>query len=377
MQHELAHLHRRDGLWQWIGLVTSVVWWWHPLAWKGFKALKLEAEYAADELVARQADREPDYAQALLEIARSVISPKRQAAGGAMVSGPAVGDRIKTVLTESPGKGRLNLEDRCSFLFFFVLAIVVAGFSVQSAYARYRHFQPLGKEDAFLVRETLDNLLAKHKRLRRLELVANYKEVIKYSGGVYPKSMPRLLLTEREIGLDTWTEWRVEKERYLVEGKDAGGRPLAAAWVDRNPHYPTETNIDLGFAHEYELMRLLKVLLEAGKPSSSDWSAPTFDVQSRSRMGNRTFELTVIRHRFRPMAFQAITQYIVDIDRGLLREVRIGDGRRFMDEPATLWELVEPGVSDEGIWYPRRYRFGAKSLVQNVEIKRFEVSDAP
>lgn len=378
VQHELAHLQRRDGLWQWIGLLTSAAWWWHPLAWRAFAKLKLEAEYAADELVARQTDRGPDYAQALLEISRTPVTPKGQAAGVAMVSESAVGDRIKTILTESTLKGRLGFGGKCCSVLLLLAAMVLASMSVQSASGVSRSSKPLDKGDAQLVRETLNNLLAKHERLRRLRVEAEYKEsVIKTPRVVYqtPKSMPRMLLTGVQIDLDTWTEARTEQERYLVERAAEGGRPLAAEWVEKNPLFPTGMKVDLGFRHEYELMRILKVLLEAGRPDG--WGATPYVVQLGLRKGNRTFELAVMRYRKAPILLQSYTQYIVDIDRGLLREVRMVEGDRRIEEPNLLWELVEPLESPEGIWYPRRYRVQNRWNVQEVAIKGFEVAGAP
>lgn len=379
VQHELAHLQRRDGLWQWIGLLTTAAWWWHPLAWRAFTTLKLEAEHAADELVSRQDDRGPDYAEALLEIARAVPATKRQVAGVAMVSETAVGKRIKTILTESPWKGRLNFGGKCCSLLFLVAAIALASTSVQSASGLSRSSKPLDKSDERLVRETLNNLLVKHEHLRRLHVEAEYKEsVIKTPGVVYqtPKSMPRVLLTEVKIDLDTWTETRLEQSRYLVEEKDGEGRPLETGWVDKSPLYPTGVRIDLGFRYEYELMRILKVLLEAGRPDGQ--GTTPYVIQPGTRRGNRTLELTVMRYRKAPISLQSYTQYIVDVDRGLLREVRTVEGGRRDEEPNLLWELVEPLESPQGIWYPRRYRVKSRwNVVDEVDIKRFEVVNAP
>ncbi|WP_050031198.1 M56 family metallopeptidase [Verrucomicrobium sp. BvORR034] len=378
VQHELAHLQRRDGLWQWIGLLTAAAWWWHPLAWRAFAALKLEAEYAADELVSRQADRGPDYAEALLEIARAVPSSKRQVAGVAMVSESAVGDRIKIILTESTWKGRLNFGGKCCSLLLLVAAMALASMSVQSASGLSRSSKPLDKGDAQLVREALSNLLAKHERLRRIKVEAEFKENIGWPSGVAyntPKNMPSVLLTGVKIDMDTWTEARTQQERYLVEGRAEDGRPLAAEWVEKNPHYPTGMKIDLGFRHEYELMRILKVLLEAGRPNGR--GTTPYVIQQGTRKGNRTLELTVMRYRKSPISLQSYTQYVVDIDRGLLREVRTVEGDRRNEEPNLLWELVEPLESPEGIWYPRRYRVQNRWNVQEVAIKEFEVAATP
>ena len=69
--HEIAHVARADWLMQQIGAVTSAFYWFHPLAWKAARLLKLECECACDETVVATGIAPTDYALVLLASARA------------------------------------------------------------------------------------------------------------------------------------------------------------------------------------------------------------------------------------------------------------------------------------------------------------------
>ncbi|MDX1395616.1 MAG: HEAT repeat domain-containing protein [Gemmatimonadota bacterium] len=69
--HELAHIKRRDCLVHLLAQAARAVHWLNPLAWVGTRRLRTERERACDDLVLTSGTRSADYAQLLLDVARS------------------------------------------------------------------------------------------------------------------------------------------------------------------------------------------------------------------------------------------------------------------------------------------------------------------
>jgi len=69
LRHELAHIHRRDSLAQMLSLVACALYWPNPLVWLGARALRREAEMAADDAVIVSGMTPSDYAGELLQVA--------------------------------------------------------------------------------------------------------------------------------------------------------------------------------------------------------------------------------------------------------------------------------------------------------------------
>src|SRR5260370_16847293 len=51
LMHELAHVRRRDGLTQWLGLTACAAYWFNPLAWWAASRLWSEREQACEHIV--------------------------------------------------------------------------------------------------------------------------------------------------------------------------------------------------------------------------------------------------------------------------------------------------------------------------------------
>jgi hypothetical protein len=68
--HELSHVARLDGLTQLVAGLASAVYWFHPAVWYGARRMRVEREHACDELVLSAGAPAPEYAAALLELAR-------------------------------------------------------------------------------------------------------------------------------------------------------------------------------------------------------------------------------------------------------------------------------------------------------------------
>ena len=70
--HELAHIKRWDVGFQLIGRLATAVYWFHPLAWYALHRLRAECECACDDYVVHLGARRTDYAQQLVDLARSL-----------------------------------------------------------------------------------------------------------------------------------------------------------------------------------------------------------------------------------------------------------------------------------------------------------------
>jgi VWFA-related protein len=70
--HELAHVLRHDCLVLTLASVAHALYWPHPLVWWSMRRLRSEAEHACDDRVLSAGTRGPDYADHLLDVARSL-----------------------------------------------------------------------------------------------------------------------------------------------------------------------------------------------------------------------------------------------------------------------------------------------------------------
>jgi TonB family protein len=72
LAHELAHIRRGDWLFQILAETVCALYWFHPLFWVARNRLHLESERACDDAVIRLGVEGREYAQHLLDIARSL-----------------------------------------------------------------------------------------------------------------------------------------------------------------------------------------------------------------------------------------------------------------------------------------------------------------
>jgi beta-lactamase regulating signal transducer with metallopeptidase domain/ketosteroid isomerase-like protein len=69
LAHELAHLRRRDLLWNWLPAAVHALFWFHPLVWLVGREWRLAQELACDELALRVTGAPAaDYARLLLQV---------------------------------------------------------------------------------------------------------------------------------------------------------------------------------------------------------------------------------------------------------------------------------------------------------------------
>ena len=82
--HELAHIRRGDTITHFVSRFALCLHWWNPAAWMAWRGFLKERERAADDLVLEAGARASEYANELLEVARSM--QPRHASGYAAIA---------------------------------------------------------------------------------------------------------------------------------------------------------------------------------------------------------------------------------------------------------------------------------------------------
>jgi protocatechuate 3,4-dioxygenase beta subunit len=97
--HELAHIARRDVAYQLVGRLAASLHWFHPLAWYALHRLRTEGECACDDAVVHLGARRTEYAQQLVDLARS-LGPAGSATAVAMTRKNRLERRILALFDE-------------------------------------------------------------------------------------------------------------------------------------------------------------------------------------------------------------------------------------------------------------------------------------
>ncbi len=123
--HELAHVKRLDCLAQALAWVACAIYWFNPLVWLAIKKLYAERERACDDLVVSSGSNASDYADHLLEVARSFRWPfPTSVAAVPMAKASQLEGRLLDILDD--GKKRSSL-DRLSASVTLFVAIGLVG----------------------------------------------------------------------------------------------------------------------------------------------------------------------------------------------------------------------------------------------------------
>lgn len=130
--HEMEHLRRRDWAMHLAARAVCALYWFHPLAWLAWRALRLEAERACDDAVVARADPAA-YAEQLLQLARH-LAGKPALPGLPMIGNSSLSSRIKSVLDTRQSRGRASTTA--------MVCIVIAAVVVVAALALLRPTGP-------------------------------------------------------------------------------------------------------------------------------------------------------------------------------------------------------------------------------------------
>jgi beta-lactamase regulating signal transducer with metallopeptidase domain len=119
--HELAHVRRRDSLTQSLALVASALYWPNPLVWWAARALRREAEIAADDAAIVSGIRPSAYAGELVKLA-SQFRGRPLAFSGVSMAGSALEARVKSALAPNRSRTGVTSMDAFKIAFFGIAA---------------------------------------------------------------------------------------------------------------------------------------------------------------------------------------------------------------------------------------------------------------
>ncbi|WKN45822.1 carboxypeptidase-like regulatory domain-containing protein [Tunicatimonas pelagia] len=123
--HELAHIKRRDYLWNLIQSVAEVILFYHPAYWYISSVLERERELACDNLTVSVTHRPRTYARALLQVAVQSNQVPLPSVAAARKRG--LSDRIQQIIY--PGRAQRGISVLPFLLLLSVISLSLAAFS--------------------------------------------------------------------------------------------------------------------------------------------------------------------------------------------------------------------------------------------------------
>ena len=124
--HELAHVNRNDLLTHAIGCVACAMNWFNPLVWYAHRQMQTLREIACDDRVVTYCHQSADYADTLLEVART-YRPCNLAMTVAMARTNKVEGRIMAILDSARNRAGVNRPLALLLIALFAVLISVTG----------------------------------------------------------------------------------------------------------------------------------------------------------------------------------------------------------------------------------------------------------
>jgi TonB family protein len=137
LSHELAHVQRGDWALQLTAEVLRSVYWFNPLAWMACRQLRRESEHACDDAVLGAGVPASEYANHLLDLARTLNADRRAwLPAPAMARPSSLTGRITAMLNSRVSRSPLTRTMRLAAVIAFVaFTISIAGFAAQRFYS--------------------------------------------------------------------------------------------------------------------------------------------------------------------------------------------------------------------------------------------------
>ncbi len=126
--HELAHVKRWDVPIQLLGRIACAMYWFHPLAWYALRRLRIEREHACDDCVVTAGERPSDYAEQLLQIARTCRPAGFATVAVAMARSSHLEGRIRAMFDRA--RSHVPLSVHAARMLFLAAAILVTTVAV-------------------------------------------------------------------------------------------------------------------------------------------------------------------------------------------------------------------------------------------------------
>ena len=121
LDHELAHVRRRDNLMAAIHMAAETIFWFHPALWLIRAKLVEERERACDEFVLGRSAAPEVYADGILTVCRFYLESRLACVSG--VSGADLKKRIETILT-CPVGGKLGFGRKLLLAAIAIFAVL-------------------------------------------------------------------------------------------------------------------------------------------------------------------------------------------------------------------------------------------------------------
>lgn len=111
LEHELAHLRRRDCLWQTLGQLARALYWFNPLAWLAHRQQRGESEKACDDAVLLRGSKASSYAEDLLSFATTGRSDALLSAAAIAMARPGILEgRLLAILDSARNRKGVSLS---------------------------------------------------------------------------------------------------------------------------------------------------------------------------------------------------------------------------------------------------------------------------
>ena len=111
LEHELAHVVRRDVWMHLLARVTRSLYWPNPLAWLAERELRLESEQACDDAVIARGVRPTRYAEELLQLVRGLAPAAVPSLAPGFASRPRIERRLRALLDARMPRRMLSRRD--------------------------------------------------------------------------------------------------------------------------------------------------------------------------------------------------------------------------------------------------------------------------
>lgn len=141
VQHERAHLLRRDGLMQLVGMLANALHWPNPLVWWARHRLRLTTEHAIDDQVLEQCQEKASVYAALLSEVANQAAPRGPQPIHAMAQPSTLRTRVERLLNPATNRTMVSGKQKVAIggsLFLALLLLGTVGGQDQQAFADHK-----------------------------------------------------------------------------------------------------------------------------------------------------------------------------------------------------------------------------------------------
>ena len=125
LDHEMAHIRRRDGTMQLVGELLRAMHWFNPLVWMACRRLRQESECACDDVVLSSGIEPAEYATHLLDVATHVAHGHQAWASAPAIAHPSTLERrIAAMLNQQRNRRPLTRRSWATAVLASVAVIV-------------------------------------------------------------------------------------------------------------------------------------------------------------------------------------------------------------------------------------------------------------